>query len=126
MDAQGRESASMDEQIQHTAGNVKEKVSDLGRRAGGKLDKQRVRAASALDGTASALHERGDRFASATSHAAHATAEKIHFVADYLRDHDAHAVLEDVEGVIRRHPGPALAAAVIVGFFAGRALRNHN
>lgn len=125
MDAQGRESATS-EQTRHAASNVKEKVADLGRRASGKLEEQRVRAASAFDATASALHEGGDRFASTASNAAHATAEKIQVVADYLRNHDARAVLEDMEGVVRRYPGPALAVAAVVGFFAGRALRNGN
>jgi ElaB/YqjD/DUF883 family membrane-anchored ribosome-binding protein len=48
----------------------------------------------------------------------------MHAAADYLRDHDARAMMEDLEGLVRRYPGQALAAAAVVGFFAGRALRN--
>ena len=44
--------------------------------------------------------------------------------AEYLREHDTRAMLEDLEAVVRRYPGQALAAAAVIGFFAGRALRN--
>jgi ElaB/YqjD/DUF883 family membrane-anchored ribosome-binding protein len=128
MDAQGRDSAGdvtrVTEHASQKAAQIKETVADLGRKAGDKLDEQRVRAASTFDSTASALHEGGDRLASTASNAAHATANKMHAAADYLRDHDARAMMEDLEGLVRRYPGQALAAAAVVGFFAGRALRN--
>ena len=127
MDAQGREAANTEtgirEQITQRATQVKEKVADLGRKAGDKIDEQRVRTADTFDHTASALHEGGDRFASSTSNAAHATADKIQTAADYLREHDARAMMNDFEGLVRRYPGQALAAAAVVGFLAGRALR---
>jgi ElaB/YqjD/DUF883 family membrane-anchored ribosome-binding protein len=113
----------MKEQASQTAAQVKEKVADLGRKASDKIDEQRVRAASTFDSTASAIHESGDRLASKASNAAHATADKIQAAADYLREHDAHAMMEDVEGLVRRYPGQALAAAAVVGFLAGRTLR---
>jgi ElaB/YqjD/DUF883 family membrane-anchored ribosome-binding protein len=128
MDAQGREAANtetgMKEQVSQKATLAKQKVADLGRRAGDKIDEQRVRAASTFENTASALHEGGDRFASSTSNAVHATADKIQSAADYLREHDARAMMDDFEGLVRRYPGQALAAAAVVGFLAGRALRN--
>jgi ElaB/YqjD/DUF883 family membrane-anchored ribosome-binding protein len=114
----------MKEQASQKAGQVKEKVADLGRKASEKIDEQRVRAASTFDSTASAINESGDRLASKASNAAHSTADKIRAAADYLREHDAHAMMEDVEGLVRRYPGQALAAAAVVGFLAGRALRS--
>ena len=127
MDAQGREAANTEtgirEQVTQRATQVKEKVADLGRKAGDKIDEQRVRTADTFDNTASALHEGGDRFASSTSNAVHATADKIQTAADYLREHDARAMMNDFEGLVRRYPGQALAAAAVVGFLAGRALR---
>lgn len=128
MDAQGRNSASditsMKDQAGEKAAQLKDTVADLGRKAGDKLDEGRVRAAQSFDNTASALHEGGERLAHKTSSAAHATADKIQVAADYLRDHDAKAMVEDLGGIIKRYPGQALAAAVFVGFLAGRALRN--
>src|SRR3984893_4264378 len=127
MDAQGRDAANTEtgirEQVTQRATQVKDKVADLGRKAGGKIDDQRVRTADTFDNTASALHEGGDRFASSTSNAVHATADKIQTAADYLREHDARAMMNDFEGLVRRYPGQALAAAAVVGFLAGRALR---
>lgn len=130
MDAQGRSSASdvtgMKEQVTEKAAQLRESVSDLGQKAGDKIDEGRLRTAEKFDSTASALHERGDRFASSASNAAHATADKIQVAADYLRDHDVHAMAEDLGGLVKRYPGQALAAAAVVGFLAGRALRGSN
>jgi ElaB/YqjD/DUF883 family membrane-anchored ribosome-binding protein len=127
MDAQGREAPNTEtgirEQVTQRATQVKEKVADLGRKAGDKIDEQRVRTADTFDNTASALHEGGDRLASSASNAVHATADKIQTAADYLREHDARAMMNDFEGLVRRYPGQALAAAAVVGFLAGRALR---
>jgi ElaB/YqjD/DUF883 family membrane-anchored ribosome-binding protein len=118
--------ARLKEQVTQKAAQVKEKVADLGRKAGDTIDEGRQRTASTFDTTASALHEQGDRFATSASNAAHATADKIQAAADYLREHDAKAMMEDVQDVVRRHPGQALAAAVVVGILVGRALRNNN
>ena len=83
-----------------------------------------MRAADTFESTASTLHERGERLASTTSSAVHKTADKIQNAAEYLRQHDTRAMLGDFEDLVRRYPGQALAAAAVIGFFAGRALRN--
>src|ERR1700681_287272 len=114
--------ARMKEQAAEKAGQVKEKLSEFSKKAGEQMDVQREKAASSFSSTATALHERGDQVASAASSAAHATADKIQAAADYIRKNDFRAMAEDVSGVVRRYPGQALAAAVVVGFLAGRAL----
>ena len=129
MDPQERQAANepgMIEQIGQRTSQVKDKVADLGKKAGDKIDEQRVRAAGKLDSTASTIHEQGDRLASTTSNAMHATADKIQSASDYLREHDASAMMEDVQRLLRRYPGQALAAAVVVGFLFGRTLRSGN
>jgi len=118
--------ARMKEQATEKAGQVKEKLSEFSKKAGEQIDAQREKAASGFSGTAAALHERGDQVAYATSNAAHATADKIQAAADYIRENDFHAMAEDVSGVVRRYPGQALAAAVVIGFLAGRALWNRD
>jgi ElaB/YqjD/DUF883 family membrane-anchored ribosome-binding protein len=126
MDAQGREAANQSGvtgQVAQRATQVKEKVADLGRKATDKIDEQRERAASTLDSAASAIHERGERLASRTSSAIHTTAEKIQSASEYLREHDAQMMMDDFQRLVRRYPGQALAAAAVVGFLAGRALR---
>ena len=129
MDPQEREMANqpgMEDQIAQRATQVKDKVADLGRKAADKIDEQRVRAANTLDSTASAINERGDRLVSTTSNAVHATAEKIQSASDYLREHDASAMMDDFQRLVRRYPGQALAAAVVLGFLFGRTLRSGN
>jgi len=127
MDAQGREATNelgVADQLGQRATQVKEKVADLGRKATDKIDEQRVRAASTLDSTASAIHDRGDRLASKTSSAMHATADKIQSASDYLREHNASAMMDDFQRLVRRYPGQALAAAAVLGFLFGRSLRS--
>ena len=128
MDAQGRYSATDAETIKaqasHTAAEVKDRVADLGRRAENKLDQGRLRAADTVDTTAATLRDKADRFASATSQTVHNVTDKLQSAADYIRDNDARAMMEDVADFVRRYPAQSLAAAAVVGFLAGRALRN--
>jgi ElaB/YqjD/DUF883 family membrane-anchored ribosome-binding protein len=128
MDAQGRNSATdagtIKDQASQAAAQVKDKVSDLGRKAGDKIDQGRMRAADTVDNTAATLRDRGDQFASTTSNAVHNVTDKLQSAADYLRDNDARAMMEDVADFMRRYPAQSLAAAAVVGFLAGRAIRN--
>ena len=118
MDAQGRYSAT------DAGTEVKDKVADLGRKAGEKLDQGRVRAADTVDSTAATLRDRADQLASTTSNAVHNVTDKLQSAADYIRDNDARAMMEDVADFMRRYPVQSLAAAAVVGFLAGRALKN--
>jgi ElaB/YqjD/DUF883 family membrane-anchored ribosome-binding protein len=118
--------ARMKEQAVEKVGQVKEKLSEFSKKAVDQVDAQREKTASGFSSTAAALHESGDKVASAASSAAHATADKIQAAADYIRENDFRAMAEDVSGVVRRYPGQALAAAVVVGFLAGRALWNRD
>ena len=130
MDAQGRYSATdagtIKGQASQAATDVRDKVADLGRRAEEKIDQGRVRAADTVDSTAVKLRDRADQFASTTSNAVHNVTDKLQSAADYIRDNDARAMMEDAADFMRRYPVQSLAAAVVVGFLAGRALRNAN
>lgn len=112
--------ARMKEQITETATDVKEKVSDLGRKTVDKIDESRESAAGALEKTASSLHTGGDKL----SGVAHSAADKIQATADYVRRTDLKGMAEDVEDIVKRYPGPALAAAAILGFLVARGLRS--
>ena len=120
----GRTAARMKDQISDTVDNAKERASDLGRRAVDRVDAQRQPAAGALDRTADTLHQQGDRIASTAANAAHATADKLQNVADYVRSHDTRAMVDDAGDLVRRYPAQSLVAAAAVGFLVGRALRN--
>ena len=120
--------ARMKEQVAGKIDEAKDKARELGdraveagRRATEKVDAQREPAARALENTASRLQERGDRIANATSGAVRTTADKLQATADYIREHDVRDMFNDVQDVVRRHPGQALAAAAVVGFLVGKA-----
>ena len=130
MDAQGRYSATdagtIKDQAGQAATDVRDKVADLGRKAEEKIDQGRVRAADTVDSTAVKLRDGADQFASTTSNAVHNVTDKLQSAADYIRDNDARAMMEDAADFMRRYPVQSLAAAVVVGFLAGRAIRNAN
>jgi ElaB/YqjD/DUF883 family membrane-anchored ribosome-binding protein len=122
--ASGGAASRIKQQASQKASQVKEKVTEAGRRASEKIDEQRYRAADTMEGTASALHERTDRYAEQASGAIHRTADKIQSAADYLRENDARAMLDDAAEWVRRYPAQTLAAAAVLGFLAGRAMRS--
>jgi hypothetical protein len=80
-------------------------------------------AAGALQNTADSLRNRVEQGGSKLSNVANATATKLESTANYMRDHDMRAMMGDVEGAIRRNPGPALLCAAAFGFLLGTALR---
>lgn len=125
-DSAGATASRLKQQATQKAVQVKEKVAEAGRRASEKIDEQRFRAAETMEDTASALHERTDRYAQQASSAVHRTADKIQSAADYLRENDARAMLDDAAEWVRRYPGQTLAAAAVLGFLAGRAMRSRD
>lgn len=111
--------ARMKEQISETAADVKEKVTEFGRKAADRIDGSRESAAGALEQTATSMHSGGDKL----SGVAHSAADKIQATADYVRRTDLKGMAEDVQDIVKRHPGQALAAAAILGFLVARGLR---
>jgi len=114
--------ARMKEQVSEKAADVKEKVSDLGRKAVEKIDYSRQSAADALEQTASTLHSSSDKL----SGAAHSAADRLQATAQYVRQTDVKGMAADVGEFVKRYPGPALAAAAIVGFLVARGLSNND
>jgi ElaB/YqjD/DUF883 family membrane-anchored ribosome-binding protein len=101
------------------AADMKDRVTDFGRKAVDKLDDSRETAAGALDATASTLHTRGDQI----SGAAHSAANKIHATANYVRETNVKGMVDDIEDILKRYPAQTLAAAAFLGFLVGRAFR---
>jgi hypothetical protein len=116
--------------LSEKAAEVKEKAADFGRRAVDSIDESRSSTAGALDQTAARLHSHGDQLSGAAhvvadriSGVAHGTADKLQAAADYIRETDLKAMREDLKDVVKRYPGPALAAAAVLGFIVARSLR---
>ncbi len=109
----------MKEQVSEKAADVKESVTEFGRKAVEKIDGSRASAAGALDQTASSLHSGGEKL----SGVAHSAADKIQATADYVRTTDLKGMAEDVQNLVKRYPGQALAAAAVLGFLVARGMR---
>ena len=112
----------MKEEIASRSKGIKDKVAEVGRQAVEKIDAQREPAASTLGNTATSLHEQVEK----ASTVAHATADKLQETADYVRETDVKAMMDDVADLVKRYPGQALAAAAAVGFLVGRLFQSND
>ena len=117
------DTSTLGDKLSDTASNVKDKVSEMGQTAADKIDDNRGAAAEGLEKAATALHENAEGLPGCekVSDLAHVTAEKLTSTAEYVREHDVKSMMTDVESLVRKNPGPALLAAVAVGFLIGRA-----
>lgn len=108
------------------AQEAKDKVSGMVRGAINTMDAGRSGAARGLDAVASGLQEHADVLPGGKSvrEFASAAADQVTQTADYVRGTDLRAMMSDVEGVVKKNPGPALLMAVGLGFIVGRALRS--
>jgi len=116
--------------LSEKAAEVKEKVADFSRKAVDNIDESRKSTAGALDQTAAKLHSGGDQLsgvahtaAEQISGVAHRTADKLQAAADYIRETDLKGMGEDLKDIVKRYPGPALAAAAVLGFLVARSFR---
>lgn len=113
-------SSSSSSSMAQKANNLRDKVTDLGRRTVQSVDDSRRGAADALDSTASSLHTGGDRVADA----AHTAARKVQATADYVRQTDLKGMAQEVSGLVKRYPGQSIAIAAALGFLLARTLRS--
>ncbi len=96
--------------------------TDLEREAEMMLDGARDQSAEAMESAADGVSRASRNVIHRVARAADRTASALETSADYVRDHDSKEVLQDVSDLAKRHPGTALAAAALVGFFLGRAM----
>lgn len=97
-------------------------VTDFRRRAADKLDDSRHTAADAIDNTATSLHSGSDQLAAM----GHSAADSMKSTANYLRTTDLKGMGNDIQDFVKRYPGPALAAAALLGFVLARGFGNRD
>ena len=116
---------SVKERVTETANAARQKVSDAGRQATDKIDEKRGPTADALESAASTIHQRAEDLPGGENvrSVAHSAAEKLESTAGYIREHDVRSMVSDVEGIVKRNPGPSLLIAAAIGFLIGRAFR---
>lgn len=76
--------------------------------------------AQALDKTAKRVHSGADEL----SRLGHETGRKLDSSARYLREHSTREMVDDMNSMVRAHPGRSLVAALAVRVLLGRALRS--
>lgn len=112
--------ARMKRNLGDKAKEAKEALADLGQKAADRLEGSSQSTSVALERTATALHSGSDQ----VSGLGHSAAERLRASADYLRETDLQTIGEDIQGLVRRYPGPSLAAAAVLGFLIARGLRS--
>jgi ElaB/YqjD/DUF883 family membrane-anchored ribosome-binding protein len=101
------------------AGDAKQSLNELGRKAADRFDSSRRSTGSALEWTATSLHSRADQISDFT----HSAADRIQGAADYVRETDIEGIFDDVREAVCRYPGRSLAIAAAAGFLIARGLR---
>lgn len=98
---------------------AKERCAELGRHT-------KDNAIRGLENASTRLHDKAEHITGERARrVAHATADKLHNAAGYMRRHDTKAMASDLESVVKRHPGQALMGAVVLGFCVGRVFRRN-
>ena len=95
-----------------TAGNMRDRVTDLGNKAA----EAGSRAADTAKSKVAAIGEGIENVASSAR-------EKFDDTVGYFRDQGFKGVSDDVTKYVKSHPVQALVAALAVGFVAGQLLR---
>jgi ElaB/YqjD/DUF883 family membrane-anchored ribosome-binding protein len=110
----GRDDA--DEMMQESASQAADKAREQAHQA-------RERAASAVDRAAAEIRERAQRQDGKTAEIGVKVADRLESTSDYLEQHDANEMLDDIEKYVRNHPMQAVGAAAVGGFVLARILR---
>lgn len=112
------------DRVSDTFAQTRNKVAEFGSTAADKIDQTMSSAASGLESAATAVHQRADYLPGGpkVASAAHSAAEKMSATAGFVREHDVSTILADVEGLVKKNPGPSLLFAAAVGFLVGRSL----
>ena len=102
--------STLSSSLADASSRIQEKASDA-------FHTGRIATADGLDSAAESINTGGDR----VTEFARSTADTLGASAKYIRKHDSHDMVHDIESLVKAHPGKALLGAVVVGFFAGRA-----
>jgi ElaB/YqjD/DUF883 family membrane-anchored ribosome-binding protein len=115
--------SSFSDRVSDAVEQTKGKITEFGSTAADKFDQNRVSAASGLEDAADTLRQRADQLPGGekVTNMAHNAADKLSATADYVRENDFSSMVKDVEGIVKKNPGPALVVAGVLGFLLARA-----
>jgi ElaB/YqjD/DUF883 family membrane-anchored ribosome-binding protein len=117
------DSSILKETVVDLTEKMRGKASEVSQKMSETIDEQRAAAASTLRNAATTLYTSAESLpGEKIKHIAQGAAEKIDQTSEYIRRHDASAVVNDVTQAIRRYPGRAIVVSLAVGFLLGRLL----
>jgi len=108
------------QKAEHLASNVKDKASQLGSQVSDKANAAVSSMGEKMSDVASALRERAPESMAPYADRAADTLERA---GNYLAHGDFGDYFDDVSGLIRRHPVPAMLTGVAIGFLLARNSR---
>jgi hypothetical protein len=106
----------------NVASNVSQRAGEMAGRAEDKADDALSSVGQRMSSMAGSLRQSGPREGMLGS-AAGAVADRLESGGRYLQEHGVSDITNDVAGVIRRNPLPAVCVAFGVGFLIGMASR---
>jgi len=102
--------------------NATDELRQTSQSAVDKIDSTRRPIADALEGAATTVRQHGRDFGGSFEEVASRTAAVLGTTAGYLRSHDVHEIVDDVDYAVRANPVPSLIAAAGAGFLLGIAI----
>lgn len=136
------ESEGLRAKAEHLASNVKDKASQLGSQVSEKAsqlgsqvqDKASQFGSQVHDKASAAMSSVSEKFSdmagavrehvpAAVAPYAERAADTLERAGSYLKEHDLGEFMDDVTGLIRRHPMPAMLTGVALGFLLARNTR---
>ena len=122
---QNRVSQTVPEAAASTAERMKNKAVEISQDATDKIDEKREPVANAVESAATKLYVNAGGLPGGEKIAGVAikVADGLQDTADYVRQHDTRAALNDVRRFLKDHPAESLAVAAGIGFLLGRAFR---
>jgi ElaB/YqjD/DUF883 family membrane-anchored ribosome-binding protein len=102
-----------------------EALSSAAAAVGQKAEDATASVGSSMQKVADTVRDQGPN-AGILGTATHTVADAIEGTGKYLEDKNLHGMMEDVTGLIKRNPIPAVLLGLGIGFLVGRALSSRN
>jgi len=114
--------SNLTDKAKEVASNISQRAGDVAHTAEKKTDDTLASMGQRISSMAGSLRQTAPREGVVGS-AAGAVADRLDSSGRYLQEHGVSEITDDIAGVIRRNPLPALCLAFGVGFFIGMAAR---
>jgi hypothetical protein len=107
-------------------GDFKQQAGEFAHKAADRVDATRQPIADKLHGAAGAIRDQAQGLATGEGlvGVAKTAADKLESSASYIESHNTKQMIQDVVGIVKRHPAQSLLIAGAVGFLFARAFRS--